>query len=398
MIACQYPVTEMGSVSWVFQVFPHRLVVLLAQFKEGKMIKLLEITNFQGHKYSLLEFHNGVNIIKGRSHSGKSSIIRALKWALQNKPSGFHFKSHFSKKNEATNIAIEFDEGTWVDRQRHPKFNGYTSSEFEKIEALRTDLPEEVKDITRIGKINIQSQADKYFMLKESPGAVAKELNSIVGLDIIDEMYRKVSGIVNSANAESLRIHKEIEEKKEEIAKYKNLDKIEKLITKISTLHNQNKGMKDREESLDVKIGEIEEIREELDGTKEWLSIEEPFKRIKKLNDGLKELRKERTDLLLFVVRCNRANTGIDNCNKKISFESKLKEVKSLSSKLSEMKNKHVELKKLYDAIQKVKKSLNFVSDTLKMDLKERKQLLKSHEDEFCSKCGAHMQYWRKGK
>ena len=44
------------------------------------MIEAVEIINFQPHENTVLEFAPGVNVIKGQSRSGKSSIIRSLEW------------------------------------------------------------------------------------------------------------------------------------------------------------------------------------------------------------------------------------------------------------------------------------------------------------------------------
>jgi len=56
------------------------------------MIKYLQIQNFQSHKDSLLEFDPGVNVIVGSSDSGKTAVIRALRWLVWNRPSGDAFR------------------------------------------------------------------------------------------------------------------------------------------------------------------------------------------------------------------------------------------------------------------------------------------------------------------
>ena len=57
------------------------------------MFKGLEIENFESHKDTQIDFDNGVNAIIGTSDSGKSSIRRAIEWAIHNRPQGFGFKS-----------------------------------------------------------------------------------------------------------------------------------------------------------------------------------------------------------------------------------------------------------------------------------------------------------------
>ena len=57
------------------------------------MIKQLNIHNFQSHEDSSLNFTEGVNVIIGASDSGKSAIIRALKFVVYNSPSGSDMRS-----------------------------------------------------------------------------------------------------------------------------------------------------------------------------------------------------------------------------------------------------------------------------------------------------------------
>jgi len=71
------------------------------------MIKQLTIKNFQSHKKTKLEFSDGVNIIIGQSDSGKTAIIRALNWVVNNKPSGDSFRSHWGGD---TNVEITMED------------------------------------------------------------------------------------------------------------------------------------------------------------------------------------------------------------------------------------------------------------------------------------------------
>ena len=57
------------------------------------MIKKIQIQNFQSHKETTLKLDPGVNIIVGTTDSGKTSILRALRWVIWNRPSGDDFRS-----------------------------------------------------------------------------------------------------------------------------------------------------------------------------------------------------------------------------------------------------------------------------------------------------------------
>ena len=68
------------------------------------MIKSIDIENFQSHKKTRIDFDPGVNVIIGRSDSGKTSILRALNWVINNKPSGEAFIRHGNKEARASII------------------------------------------------------------------------------------------------------------------------------------------------------------------------------------------------------------------------------------------------------------------------------------------------------
>ena len=59
------------------------------------MINTLQIEGFQSHDSTEIELSKGVNVIIGSSDSGKSSIIRACKWAFQNRPQSDSFRNNY---------------------------------------------------------------------------------------------------------------------------------------------------------------------------------------------------------------------------------------------------------------------------------------------------------------
>ena len=75
------------------------------------MIKQINIKNFQSHKSTQLKLDPGVNVIVGSSDSGKTAIIRAYLWVVDNRPLGNAFVSHWAldekgKQKEPTSVSI----------------------------------------------------------------------------------------------------------------------------------------------------------------------------------------------------------------------------------------------------------------------------------------------------
>ena len=166
------------------------------------MINQLQIKNLQSHKDTTLDFSPNVNVIMGTSNSGKSAVIRALRWCLLNKPGGFGFRRHNTEGKELTSVKITCN-GHTVIRQRNTKTtNEYVIDNDTKLEALRGAVPEEVTTTTNITELNIQSQFDPYFLLADTAGEVARTINSYTGMQIIDAVLKVAQGrLMTATNA-----------------------------------------------------------------------------------------------------------------------------------------------------------------------------------------------------
>ncbi len=197
------------------------------------MITSIEISYFQGHEYTTLDFPPGVSVIKGTSHCGKSSIIRALRWGLFNRPGGEGFKSHFAKPKDDVSVGIAFT-NDWILRLRG-KENNYLADGLD-LKALRTDVPDEIKAITQISEINFQSQSDGYFLIGDSPGIAGKKLNKLVGLEIIDEVRTKVNQMVSKLNSKLELTVEEIESTEKKLEDYTHVKKAERLVGRIDLI------------------------------------------------------------------------------------------------------------------------------------------------------------------
>ena len=123
-----------------------------------KYLKTVILKNFQSHKYSVIEFDRGLNVIVGPSDTGKSSIIRAIKWALYNEPSG----DYFIRKGETdVEVSLLFSDGTKIKRYRSRSKNQYILydklGEEIKYEGFGLGVPEEIIEKIGIEKIYLDS-------------------------------------------------------------------------------------------------------------------------------------------------------------------------------------------------------------------------------------------------
>lgn len=203
------------------------------------MIKSLQIQNFQSWKSINLKFDLGVNVIVGPSDSGKSAILRALLWAITNRPSGEAFKSCWGGE---TFVDLELEKQT-ISREKG-KENLYiiSSSDLKKpveFKAFGQDVPEEISNALNISDINIQRQMDAPFLLSSTPGEVGRILNQAVRLDIIDKAQKNIASMLRQEKTLLLNAQSTINSKKEELEKYKWLPVAEGCIAKLESLSAQ---------------------------------------------------------------------------------------------------------------------------------------------------------------
>lgn len=202
-----------------------------------KLVRFIRISNFQSHKKTVVSFGPGLNIIKGRSHSGKSAFMRALRWCFQNRPRGDSFRYWGASKKEFPAVVVgvagvEDSSVQKITRFRKRGANGY-SVNGERFVAVKQDVPENVTRITRMEAVNIQGQHDRYFLLQETPGKVAVELNKLVGLDIVEQVHRRTIARVNATRDQIRSNEVQLDSYKEKLARFDILAPLERKMKQV---------------------------------------------------------------------------------------------------------------------------------------------------------------------
>lgn len=240
------------------------------------MLKQLSIKNFQSHKESYLEFDPGMNVVLGSSDTGKSSIFRALYWVCQNRPSGNSFISNFSKGTAIATLKVDDNS---IQRKKGKGKNLYIINEGEPLQALRSDLPDEIKSLTKVNSLNFQQQSENFFLLDTSPGKVAKKLNEIAGLQIMDKSLYSINSKIREVKQNVKSIDKDIENLNIEI---NNLNWIDACNKKYSLIEKQEEDLKEHKKDLEI-IEEVELKYEEVQTELHKLPSVEALPKIEKI-------------------------------------------------------------------------------------------------------------------
>ena len=235
------------------------------------MLKHLVLKEFQNHERSELEFSDGLNIIRGASDNGKSAIIRAIRLLVENKPSGDGFRRTDGEGND-TVVTGTFDEHTI--KRIKGKRNLYILDGTE-YKAVGTGVPKEISDVIDFNDTNLQSQFSPHFLLSESSGEVAKQLNNIVGLSDIDLAHKVIRRIITELRSEIKFGDVELGKSKD---KYDSLLPVIAIDEVLKALEKTGKSIEEQKESVDqlqVLIGKIKAVQTKLEPLEDLISFEE---------------------------------------------------------------------------------------------------------------------------
>jgi energy-coupling factor transporter ATP-binding protein EcfA2 len=174
----------------------------------------LKIINFQKHEKFKLKLDR-ITTFVGPSDSGKSAVLRALKWVLLNRPSGDSFIREGSDK---ARVVLGVD-GCTIERSRGKGRNIYRLDGGE-LKAFNDKVPDSVKRLLAVSDMNFQNQHDSPFWFADSPGEVSRQLNEIVNLGLIDSVLGYLGSAAREASAMAAVVESRMKEAKAERTKW----------------------------------------------------------------------------------------------------------------------------------------------------------------------------------
>jgi exonuclease SbcC len=274
------------------------------------MIKSLKIRNFQSHEKTDLEFSDGVNIIVGSSDSGKSAIIRSLRWACWNKPSGNSFCSTWGGE---TSCELTTDEGEVIrSKGKKDKYVIRRSDGRETLfEAFGTNVPDEIALFLNLDEINLQYQLDAPFLLSLPPGQVAQHFNTIAKLDQIDRGLFNINKAVRDLEGESRYENSDLEGKEAQLLQFSHLPKMEADIEVLEEMDSRIKQQRSSLSDLSGKVTALMDIRCGLEDSEEILSLEEPLIKVLSLITDRDESKKKLTQLSTLLTSIDQTRSDI---------------------------------------------------------------------------------------
>jgi DNA repair exonuclease SbcCD ATPase subunit len=200
-------------------------------------IKAVRLENFQSHLDTYVEFSDGLNVIVGQSDSGKTAILRGMRWALYNQPRGSDF---VRVSADFVRVTITFEDETVITRERTSSKNRYTirkkGEEELVLEGFGTHVPNEVMEAHGMSHlkidqdndlmIHLSQQLDGPFLLEQTSSIRAKTLGRISGAHFLDMAIRDTTKDLSQLNLRMKQEQAEIEKLEEELQPYSHLDNL----------------------------------------------------------------------------------------------------------------------------------------------------------------------------
>ncbi len=251
-------------------------------------IKRLTLENFQSHKFTIIDFDDGLNAIVGPTDSGKTAILRAIKWVLYNEPQG----DSFIRQGESqTSVQILFSSGVVVKRYRSKSKNGYeityADGSTTSFEGFGSQVPQEVLEATKMPKItlrqgetrslNMAEQLEGPFLLTDNPSLKAAAIGKLVQADVIDYALGQVNLDLRNKKKDCRDLEDELENLNKDLEGYSYLKDLGKTINDLEKIQET---LKQREEKLES----LNNLREN------YTKIQELINNLENIKTSLKDL------------------------------------------------------------------------------------------------------------
>ena len=343
------------------------------------MLTSLHITNFQSHKESHLEFNPGVNVIIGESDSGKTAILRALRWVLTNRPGGDSFRSSWGGD---TSIGI-WTKNALIVREKIGTNNIYRLNDTE-FKAFGTDVPEEIQDALNMNEINVQNQLDLPFLLRDSPGQVAAHFNKIAHLDAIDKSMQLIEKWTRALNQQLKDGESNLIQQQESLTEYAYLPEMEKDIEDAEWVEVQLQDTEKKVKRISSLIFMLDKNRKKMDEYAQILLLEKSVEKAMNLRQEIIIKSESIRRMELLIRNIAKKEKQIQELNSILQLEP---DVIQALSQMSELQRKQVDLRNFKRIIENEQAKCDRIQE-LKIKIENQEKKFHSELGTVCPLCG----------
>jgi len=342
------------------------------------MIQKLHLQNYQSHKDSTFVFVPGVNIILGRSDSGKTAALRALRWVQSNRPTGDAFRSNWGGDTEVTITATD----TTIKRAKG-KSKNYYELDSEIFKAMGTDVPAEIKSTLNLNEINLQAQFDRPFLLDASPGEVAVHFNKIAHIDQINSSLSKVNQWINKISSDITVAEHTAKQASVELKQFSNLEKLEAEVEVLEGLQKELEQKQNYVRRLSPIISAYKTVEAKKAFYEKILTLEEPFSKLILLGRTNKKNKETVASLTTLVLQIQASEHALEKATKLQRLEKTLNPILEKEKTVEDYTKTRGTINRLMKDIELAEKNIDIHQGLL---TKKEKEFQKEFPD-VCPLC-----------
>lgn len=289
------------------------------------MISTIKLKNFQCWKDLSLEL-GPITVLIGDNDSGKSTVLRALKWIALNQWDG-EAASYIHWDADGQECSVEVVAGgRTIRRVRSSAMNGYylteKKGEEQKFPTLdRNQPPKAIAAILGMRRDHFQDQHDPAFWMSLSAPDAARALNDLFNISEIDEAMAEAGKIVRESRALVTATEQLLKSAEVQVEGLAWVEKAKKLLQQLNRIDEERRSLLQEAERIGTLLEEmnsakkeISNIREQVQVTKQQLALAESYSLIKEEIDWIDEVQDLENEL----------------CRTKNSLLRKRKELKSV--------------------------------------------------------------------
>ena len=352
---------------------------------QGYNISQIILNNFQSHEYSVFDVSDKLNIFTGESSNGKSAIMRAMRWLMDN--SGRSQRESFIRHGaDSAKVTAVLDNGKMITRVIHRqahKDNGWEVFDPMTGETHKgnTKMLEEIQehfgftkvkyDVNDELDINFMNQGDGWYFIGDDITASkrAKIIGSIFGTHYTDAVMRDLERELRETRQKTKVREEDLEKTQKRISGFDYLDELGNKLEIVEKKVEKIESLAERKE----RIERLVERKSNLDNQKEKLT---------KIIDSSNGLSEASTKLQALVDKNAHYQQVLDILKRRTVLIREGREQRALTEKLQDINlvsDKYDDLKLLGDKFTQVS-TLISKSDITKKELNVLKKTVKSLE------------------
>jgi len=363
--------------------------------KPTSALHTLIIQNFQSHRDTRLTFAPGVNALIGPTDSGKSSILRAINWVVNNRPSGEAFRSSWGGD---TLVNFTVAEGQQVIRRRTEKENKYQldlnkeKRGIADFNAIGQTVPDEIQKWLNMTDINIQYQLDAPFLLSNSPGEVARYLSKIVNLDKIYSSQANIARVIKQEKADLKQGQFYLAECLEEIETFDWLAEAEGQLTVLENLSGQISQIKKDVVQLESLKSNIDRIFAKQNILKKLFLAEAKLSDLTTLQSEISKIRASSEELRYLYTKVKNIDSRLYSVRSQADLEHKIDPYLKINIEIKTLTKKRDSLAEIIKIINQLQTNQQKIQGTIKANQKRLDQTM----PDICPLCGQEILTKRK--